>query len=187
MDAVSGATNVVKITLEEEFNANSGILIILFSTENSSTEKVANAIAKVLDADVKSSWQIDNQNMEKYDLIGFGSGIFDQKHHVELLKFTEIFPLVSGKNSFIFSTSGVARSSLLKKDGTPKHKNKNYTDPHIELRDRLLSRGFIITGEFNCVGFNDNSFLKLYGGMNKGRPNEDDLKLAEEFARNLIK
>jgi hypothetical protein len=30
-----------------------------------------------------------------------------------------------------------------------------------------------------------NSFLKLFGGLNKGRPNAEDLKHAEEFAQNL--
>jgi hypothetical protein len=29
------------------------------------------------------------------------------------------------------------------------------------------------------------SFLKYIGGMNKGRPNAEDLKHAEEFAENL--
>jgi hypothetical protein len=43
----------------------------------------------------------------------------------------------------------------------------------------------MIVDEFNCGGFNTNSFLKLIGGMNKGRPNVDDLKHAEECAQNL--
>jgi flavodoxin len=154
--------------------------------ENSNTAKVAKAIANVLDADVKLLQQVAPNDIEKYDLIGFGSGIFDQKHHVELLKFADIAPFCSNKNAFIFSTSGVARRFSLKSDGTPKSKNKNFTDPHIELRQKLLSKGFTILGEFNCVGFNNNSFLKLFGGMNKGRPNENDLKLAKEFAMNII-
>jgi hypothetical protein len=29
------------------------------------------------------------------------------------------------------------------------------------------------------------SFLKLFGGINKGRPNAEDLKHAEEFALNM--
>jgi flavodoxin len=185
-DAVSGATNAIINKQVRDNNVNSRILIVLFTTENSSTEKIATAIGRVLDADVKSPQQVDPQNIEKYDLIGFGSGIFDQKHHVKLLEFAEIIPSVLGNNAFIFSTSGVARDSLLKKDGTPKRKNKSFTDPHIELRNKLLSKGFTLVGEFNCVGFNDNSFLKLFGGMNKGRPNENDLKLAEEFAKNII-
>jgi len=56
---------------------------------------------------------------------------------------------------------------------------------HSSLREKLQSKGYIIVGEFNCKGFNTNSFLKYFGGMNKGRPNAEDLKHAEEFAQNL--
>jgi len=53
------------------------------------------------------------------------------------------------------------------------------------LREKLQSKGYMIVDEFSCKGFNTNSFLKLFGGMNKGRPNALDLKHAEEFAQNL--
>ena len=43
----------------------------------------------------------------------------------------------------------------------------------------------MIVGEFACKGFNKNSFMKYFGGMNKGRPNAEDLKHAEEFAQKL--
>jgi flavodoxin len=173
--------------LHGEYKVNSKRLIILFSMENSNTAKVAKAIANVLEADVKTPQQVTPDDIEKYDLIGFGSGIFDQRHHVDLLKFADILPFGLNKNAFIFSTSGIARKSTLRSDGTPKSKNKNFTDPHAELREKLLSKGFTMVGEFNCVGFNNNSFLKLFGGMNKGRPNENDLKIAGEFAMNIIK
>jgi len=39
--------------------------------------------------------------------------------------------------------------------------------------------------EFGCRGFNTNSFLRFFGGLNKGRPNAEDLRNAEEFARNV--
>jgi hypothetical protein len=45
----------------------------------------------------------------------------------------------------------------------------------------------LILDEFNCHGLNANSFLKVFGGMNKGHPNTEDLKTAEEFAQNLKK
>jgi flavodoxin len=183
-DTVTGATTAMTSPREGTYNINSKKLIILYSTGNNNTAKIANAMAKVLDADVKSPQQVNPDDIEKYDLIGFGSGIFDQRHHIDLLEFVDLLPFISDKNTFIFSTSGISRNSLLGSDGEPK--NKNSPDPHTELRTRLLSKGFIISGEFNCAGFNDNSFLKLFGGMNKGRPNEDDLKQAEEFARNLI-
>jgi flavodoxin len=45
----------------------------------------------------------------------------------------------------------------------------------------------MIGDEFSCSGFNTNKFLKRFSGINKGRPNEEDLKSAEIFAENLMK
>ena len=42
--------------------------------------------------------------------------------------------------------------------------------------EKLESKGYKVVDEFQCKGFNTNSFLKLFGGMNKGRPNASDLK-----------
>jgi flavodoxin len=48
-----------------------------------------------------------------------------------------------------------------------------------------VNRGFSITGEFSCKGWDTVGPLKLFGGINKGRPNEDDLEEARVFARGL--
>jgi flavodoxin len=56
---------------------------------------------------------------------------------------------------------------------------------HSTLREKLQSKGYVIVDEFSCRGFNTNSFLNLFGGMNKGRPNTEDLEEAEGFARSL--
>ena len=56
---------------------------------------------------------------------------------------------------------------------------------HSSLREKLQSKGYIIVDEFQCKGFNTNSFMKFFGGMNKGRPNAEDFEHAEEFARSL--
>ena len=76
--------------------------------------------------------------------------------------------------TFMFSTSGMSRQFCL---------DHGEEDAHTPLREKLQSRGFLVAGEFNCVGFNDNSFLKLFGGMNKECPNAKDLEKAEIFAR----
>ena len=64
-------------------------------------------------------------------------------------------------------------------------KNEEKITQH--LGKKLHSKGYIIVDEFQCRGFNTNSFLKIFGGMNKDRPNSEDLKHAEEFAQNLKK
>ena len=49
----------------------------------------------------------------------------------------------------------------------------------------MESKGYNVVDEFQCKGFNTNSFMRFFGGMNRGRPNDKDLKDAETFALNL--
>jgi flavodoxin len=151
-------------------------LLVLFSIHHNNTEKVANVFAKVLGAQIKKPQQINPEELQEYSLIGFGSGIYDQKHHELLLDLTDKLPQVTNRKAFIYSTSGVSRKFAI---------NRSIDDPHSLLREKLQSKGYMIVDEFNCVGFNTNSFLKFIGGMNRGRPNAEDLKHAEEFANNL--
>ncbi|HWR64326.1 MAG TPA: flavodoxin family protein, partial [Candidatus Thermoplasmatota archaeon] len=149
-------------------------LVIVFSYHHKNTEKIAQVIAKVLDAQVKSPQDTGSDELKKYDLIGFGAGIDSGKHYRELLDFADALSQVTDKKAFIFSTSGITGE-------------KKLTNDHSALRGKLKSKGYLIIDEFQCKGFNTNSFLKYFGGMNKGRPNSEDLKYAEKFALNLKK
>ncbi len=153
-------------------------LLVLFSYHHNNTEKIAKVLAKVLDAQIKTPQQINSEELQEYSLIGFGSGIYDQKHHKNLLDLVDELPQVNNRKAFIFSTSGVTRKFAT---------DRAIDDPHLILREKLQSKGYVIVDEYNCAGHNTNSFLKLFGGLNKGRPNAKDLKYAEEFAQNLQK
>lgn len=147
-------------------------LLVVFSYHHNNTEKIAKVFAKVLDAQIKTPQQTNSEELQKYDLIGFGSGIDSGRHYEVLLDLADKLPQVTGKQAFIFSTSAITGEEKVAKD-------------HSLLREKLQSKGYLIVGEFGCLGFNTNSFLKFFGGMNKGRPNVEDLKHAEEFAQNL--
>jgi flavodoxin len=147
-------------------------LLVLFSYHHNNTEKIAKVFAKVLDAQIKTPQQINSEELQEYDLIGFGSGIYGGKHHELLLDLADNLPQVTNKKAFIFSTSAIIKGAKVAKD-------------HSQLREKLQSKGYIIIDEFGCKGFNTNSFMKYFGGMNKGRPNAEDLKHAEIFAQNL--
>jgi flavodoxin len=147
-------------------------ILVLYSYHHNNTEKIAKAISKVLDAEIKTPDQIDPEELQDYDIIGFGSGIYSAKNHESLLKLADELPEVNNKNTFLFSTAGITGKSKVTKD-------------HSKLREKLESKGYKIVDEFQCKGFNTNSFLRLFGGMNKGRPNAKDLKDAEDFAKNL--
>ena len=151
-------------------------LLVLFSYHHNNTEKIANVFSKVLDAQIKTPKEINPEELQEYSLIGFGSGIYDQKHHKALLDLADKLPQVTDRKAFIFSTSGVSRKLAT---------DQSIDDPHSPLREKLVSKGYMIADEYNCAGFNTNSFLRFIGGMNKGKPNVDDLKRAEECAKNL--
>jgi flavodoxin len=148
-------------------------LLVVVSYHHNNTEKVAKVFARILEAEIKTPRQIDPEELQEYNLVGFGSGIYGEKHHRTLLELADKLPQVTNKNAFIFSTSAMMGESKVAKD-------------HSTLREKLESKGYIIVDEFACKGFNTNSFMKYLGGMNKGRPNAEDLKNAEEFAQNLL-
>jgi flavodoxin len=147
-------------------------LLVLVSYHHHNTEKIAHVFAHVLDAPIKTPQQVKPEELEAYSLIGFGSGIYGGKHHADLLDLADRLPRVTDRNAFIFSTSAITGEAKVAKD-------------HAILKRKLQSNGYVIVDEFSCRGFNTNSFLKLFGGMNKGRPNAEDLQTAEEFASNL--
>jgi len=156
-------------------------LIILFSYHHRNTEKIAKVFAGVLGSEIKLPQQLKPEELKDYDFIGFGSGIYDGKHHKSLLDFADSLPNSTKGKAFLFSTCGVP-IALSGKKFVENYRAKS----HSALREKIQSKGYSIVGEFNCVGFNTNSFLIRFGGINKGRPNAEDLKGAEEFAQNLL-
>lgn len=147
-------------------------LLIVYSYHHMNTEKVANVFANVLGAQVKVPQRTNPGELGDYGIIGFGSGIDSGRHYKELLDFADKLPPVAGKKAFIFSTSAIMGVDKVAKD-------------HATLREKLLAKGYVIVDEFACKGHNTNSFLKYIGGMNRGRPNAEDLRQAEEFATGL--
>lgn len=155
-------------------------LLVLYSYHHHNTEKIAEVFSKVLDADIKWPLDINPEEIRDYDLIGFGSGIYASKHHESILGLVDNLSEVKDKKAFIFSTCGAPVAI-----GGQKTLDDYAVKCHSLLRDKLQSKGYVIVDEFICAGFNTNSFLKLFGGINKGRPNVNDLKNAEDFALNL--
>jgi len=77
-------------------------LVIVYSYHHNNTEKVAKVFAEVLDAEIKTPRQTDPEELQEYGLVGFGSGIYGEKHHRTLLEFTEKLPQVTDKKAFTY-------------------------------------------------------------------------------------
>jgi flavodoxin len=153
-------------------------LIVLFSYHHNNTRKIAEAMAAVLGAEIKSPQEISPLELGQYDLVGFGSGIYSYQHHSSLIDLVDRLPKVANARAFVFSTTGApiafGQSALFEA-----------LEQHKPLKEKLQSKGYVIVDEFTCAGFNTNSFLRLFRGINKSRPNVEDIKHAEEFVENL--
>jgi flavodoxin len=134
------------------------------------TEKIAKAMSEALNAKIVKAKEVNSNMLNNYDLIGFGSGIYYGKMHKNILNLFEKLSGFSNKKAFVFSTSGLGR---IKYNNTVKQK--------------LIEKGFDVVGSFICRGFDTFGPFKLIGGIAKGRPNDEDLKKAKDFAYKLMK
>lgn len=174
-DGITSATTK-RLSTDKFMRPDSKVLIVLMSFHHNNTKKIADIMAETLGARIKTPEQVTPDDLHKYELIGFGSGIYHQQHSKKLLKLVDGLAKHTGKKAFIFSTSGVARDFAMKHD---------IEDPHTVLRDKLLGKEFIIVDEYNCPGWNTNKSMKYIGGLNKGRPGAKDRRRAKEFATSL--
>jgi len=150
-------------------------LIVYVSVHHGNTEKIARAIGEVLKADLAKPAEVDAETVSRYDLVGFGSGIYFGKHHPSLFSLVERLPYQNGRMAFIFSTSGLRRIRFIHDFDKP-------------LREKLLEKGFKVIGEFSCRGWDTYPiWVKPFGGINKGKPGEKEISEAKRFAERIEK
>ncbi|MFO8016119.1 MAG: flavodoxin family protein [Candidatus Woesearchaeota archaeon] len=168
-------------------------IIICKSVHQNNTEKIAKAMAKKLGARLVKPEDVKPDELMGYDIVGLGSGIYAGRHHASILGLAEKLPCPetekkagkagkkkagrsgnkSGKMAgmpeiFVFSTAGFP-SKLW----------------HRALKKRLEGKGFSISGEFRCRGFDTFGPFRIIGGLNKRHPDRKDIRKAERFAESL--
>jgi len=145
------------------------VLIIYHSEHHGNTKKIAKAMAEKINADILKAADVNLNKFKGYDIVGFGSGVYNGKLHKEISEILSKLSQQEDKKAFIFSTTG----------------SKTYSSmAHERFRPMLEEKGFEIIGEFSCLGF-DTALTKE--GINKDRPNKQDIKDAEDFIVNIIK
>ena len=140
------------------------ILLIVKSTHQQNTLKIAEAMAEVAPLTVVELENAGNYNLFEYDVVGFGSGIYYGKHDKELIKFVEALP-DKHLYSFVISTSGSAKHSKYNK----------------ALASLLEKKHKPVLGTFGCKGLDKFFVFKIVGGLNKTHPDENDFDNAQQF------
>ena len=127
-------------------------LIVCVSESHGNTLRVAESMAVVLRVDVIEPEAVDRDLPSRYDLVGFGSGIYFMSVHHRLLDLVGRLPPGDGRCAFTFSTSGTVLIPWLGTSGA---------------RDRLREQGYRVLGDFNCRGLDTAGPLRLIGGINR--------------------
>lgn len=149
-------------------------LIIYCSDYKNNTEKIARIFAEKTEGKLLIIRDASNVDIESYDLIGFGSGVYRESMSPKLLGLVDKLN-VRGKNVFVFSTSGV---------GMKFYNNK--------LMKLLISKGAINRGSYACKGsfvareFTNNKIFDFMGRLSQGHPNDKDFKEAERFIERVV-
>lgn len=149
-------------------------LIVYCSDYKHNTEKIAQIFAEKTGSELVNIRDISDINLEDYNLIGFGSGVYSEDLSPKLFKLVDKLNL-SGKNVFVFSTSGVGM--------------KYYNSKLMRL---LVSKGAVNKGSFACKGyfkaseFTDKRLFDIFSRLSQGHPNDKDFKEAERFIGRVI-
>ncbi len=143
-------------------------LIIFRSIHRGNTERIAVEIAEVLNARLLRLEDANASDLENFDLIGFGSGIYFGKFHKTFFEFLEKLHYQYNKEAFVFNTRGARSASS-----------------NTAFKKALAEKGFSVIANFSCRGFNTFGPFKLIGGIAKGHPNKKDIANARTFAISL--
>jgi flavodoxin len=151
---------------------NAKTLIICKSIHHQNTQRVAQAMADVLSADLCPPEEVAVERLAEYGLLGFGSGVYYGRVHQELRDLLDRIPAVvaESRDAFVFTTSGLSSCWRIW---------------HQPVKQRLREKGYRIIGEFHCPGHDTFGPLWLFGGLHRQRPDDRDLENARSFARSL--
>jgi flavodoxin len=81
-------------------------LIVYCSKYKNNTKQIAQVFANEIDTDLININDHNDIDINAYDLIGFGSGVYRESMSKKLFEFVDELDL-NDKNVFVFSTSGI--------------------------------------------------------------------------------
>jgi flavodoxin len=144
--------------------------IVVYYSESGNTEKVAKAIASAIAGDIKRVEETKSEELADYDLIFIGTPVHGSRPARKIEDFLDELPELSGKKAAAFCTM---------------HLFGDETTFQI-IKEKLEKKGIIFIDSFSCLGWS-----RLVGNFgprifNRGRPNKEDLRKANEFAKGVI-
>ena len=139
--------------------------IVYASTHHGNTKKLLDAIAAAYEVDLIDAVKIPEKDLNRYDRIGFASGIYYSKFHQAVLNFAAV-NMPQNKQTFFISTYGG---------------KADYTS----IEKALTAKNSVLLGKYGCKGYDTFGPFKLMGGLAKGHPVEADIAGAVAFYKEI--
>ena len=137
--------------------------ICYYSHHHGNTLKILEAMAQEGEVELIDVTAQQTAQLEKYDCIGFASGIYGFEFQKAVVEFARQY-LPVGKPVFFVYTYGGVKGTGSK-----------------AVAEIANAKGCSILGEFSCKGYDTFGPFKIVGGIAKGHPDTQDLDNARRF------
>ena len=146
------------------------IIIFYYSYSVMCTQKIVQGIQKAFpNIEILLFPSEEKNDVSSYDFIGFASGIYAWNFGRPIYDKIEKLNGLEGKKCFSICTSGSG--------------SEKYT---LYPRDAIEKKGGKFIGGWGCQGKANFFPLNLFGGISKNKPDENDIKAAVDFVKNLV-
>jgi flavodoxin len=142
--------------------------ILYHSYHHGNTKLILDAIKEKYPLRMYDVSDKSEMDLSKYDIIGFASGIYRGSMSRKLIKFAKE-NLPENKDVFFIATAGA-----------PKDSNLN------SMRKVAKNKNCREIGSYLTKGFDTFGPLAFFGGVNKGRPDKEDLENRLKFYSVII-
>ncbi len=141
--------------------------ICYYSRHHGNTLKILQAMAQEGEVELIDVTAQQTAQLEKYDCIGFASGIYGFEFQKAVVEFARQY-LPAGKPVFFVYTYGGVKGTGSK-----------------AVAEIANAKNCPILGEFSCKGYDTFGPFKMVGGIAKGHPDTQDLNNARRFFRQI--
>lgn len=140
------------------------ILIIYKSYHHQNTYRLVKHLKDKFDFEIINVDELEKDfNFIRYDVIGLASGLYGFEFHKDILNLANS-KKIENKKVFLLFTSCMDKESFAS-----------------SIKKDLIKNGNEILGAYHTKGFCTFGPLKLFGGVNKNKPNETDFASLDLF------
>lgn len=141
--------------------------VVYYSKHHGNTKKLLDAITAENDVTLIDVTEQPSADLSGYDRIGLASGIYYNSFAKQLLTFAQEY-LPEGKDIFYIFTHGAPKGTFL-----------------TAIRKIAEEKRCKELGTYHCQGFDTFGPFRLFGGIAKEHPTEEEIRGAADFYRNL--